>query len=117
LLKLWLLSYKPYNPLGSPTWDYSEKQISNQTNIPFLTGITALPRQLWLEEPGEIDSCVKCGQIKPLIRKLYSACVKISDTNFNWQDPHVIYKQDLKTLKTEDPMKEWFKTDRPWKKL
>ena len=111
-------TYKPVQNIGFPSWDYKEKVNNSDAEVPLLNGLTNLPRLVWLEEPTQIGKCINCGSYAPLIRK----CVFNGGSDQNdkiWHDPHIaiIDNKENKPIVADNPLKIWFKTDRPWTNL
>jgi CRISPR type I-E-associated protein CasA/Cse1 len=80
--------------LGIPAWEKPDLQLSRTGEIPLLTGLTWLPRHVWLGNPTEPKAnCISCGHREQLIHH----CVFVgigstkSEGNRLWSDPHVIY--------------------------
>lgn len=81
-------------PLGSPEWEKPCNMLPAGVEVPLLTGLTWLPRSVWLAPPEEHDSvCASCGRKERLIRLCAfdgKGSTKAGDRT--WHDPHVIYE-------------------------
>ncbi len=83
--------------LGTPSWEKPDLQLPKTGEIPLLTGLTWLPRRVWLDNPkGHEDSCISCGRKEYLIRQCVFAGIGStkSDESCTWRDPHVVYEGD-----------------------
>ncbi|MGO9177498.1 MAG: type I-E CRISPR-associated protein Cse1/CasA [Desulfobaccales bacterium] len=79
--------------LGIPAWENSDLQLSKTVEIPLLTGLTWLPRRVWLDNPDETETnCISCGRKEYLIRQCVFAGIGStkSDGGRIWWDPNVI---------------------------
>ncbi len=84
--------------LGTPSWEKPDLQLPQNSGIVgLLTGLTWLPRRVWLIEPDRCRkaSCIACGRSAHLIRHcefegLGSIKDNKKDNNWQWKDPHVI---------------------------
>ncbi len=120
LLETLILSFKQVENLGIPSWMLANKQIPEKGDISFLAGFTSLPRRVWLDEPTELSKCINCGVNVPIVRKCVYVGVKKRKETMNWKDHHVVYyldKKEFKPTRTDDPLKPWFKTNKPWTNL
>lgn len=80
--------------LGTPAWENSDLQLPKSGEIPLLTGLTWLPRRVWLDDPEEpVANCISCGRKDYLIRQCVFAGIGStkSEEGRIWSDPHVIY--------------------------
>jgi hypothetical protein len=74
-------------------------RLPNKDELPLLTGLTWLPRRVWLDEPnGPEANCKSCGSRERLIRHCVFAGIGSTRTDDGtagriWRDPHVIYEQ------------------------
>ncbi len=93
---LWL-SWKPVKNIGLPVWELPEISLSKVSEISLLTGMTWVPRRVWLDNPTEPQyCCISCGKNTQLVRQCIFAGIGSTKTEDdeparNWQDPHVIY--------------------------
>ena len=81
--------------LGISAWEKPDLSLSKTGKIPLLTGLTWLPRRVWLDNPGETASCISCGSREPLIRQCAFAGIGSTKTAVDgqgrvWNDLHVI---------------------------
>lgn len=79
--------------LGTPAWEKPDLQFPKTGEIPLLTGLTWLPRRVWLDIPKEPEAkCISCGYKRHLIRQCVFAGIGStkSDEGRTWNDPHVI---------------------------
>ena len=80
--------------LGTPAWEKPDLQLSKTDKIPLLTGLTWLPRRVWLDNPEEPEAnCISCGRKEPLIRQCVFAGIGSTKTKMEariWGDPHII---------------------------
>jgi hypothetical protein len=90
---LWL-SWRAVATLGTPAWEKSDIPLPRAGEVPLLTGLTWLPRRVWLGDPGESEAnCISCGLKKRLITSsVFAGIGSAKADNRLWQDPHVIYK-------------------------
>ncbi len=96
-----LLSWRPTRDLGTPAWVKPDQQLPKTGPVPLLTGLTWVPRRVWLDNPSEpVASCLSCGHTGPLIR--LTAFAPIGSTKVEegsarlWRDPHVLYVTSAK---------------------
>jgi hypothetical protein len=113
LLETLNFSYKPVEDLGSPAW---ENNNSTDDRVPLLNGFTDLPRLVWFKKPLETGICMNCGRNEHLVQECIFSGNNNRKKDVYWKDPHVAYI-DNKSLGTDNPIKIWFKTDRPWTNL
>lgn len=99
---LWL-SWRPSSSvLGTPAWERPDLPLPGEGNVPLLTGLTWLPRRVWLGEPREpVARCISCGRQDYVIPSSIFAgkgSIKTDDSNPRriWHDPHVIYEETKK---------------------
>lgn len=82
--------------LGTPAWEKPDVALPKSGVIPVLTGLTWLPRRVWLADPGgDQSSCISCGRKGHLITKCVFAGIGSTRTDEggqarDWRDPHVI---------------------------
>ncbi|MBN1294520.1 MAG: type I-E CRISPR-associated protein Cse1/CasA, partial [Candidatus Latescibacteria bacterium] len=106
------------NLFGQPSWLQPDIQLSQEEDVPILTGLTLLSRLVWLHDPIEPSGiCMGCGTRK---NKLIRTCMFQSageQKNDRWNDPHVFYLDisPRKALKANDPTASGkFRMDKPW---
>ena len=96
------LSWRGVSRLGTPAWEDPQIPLPTQGEVPLLTGLTWLPRRVWLDTPDEPEgNCISCGGGGRLIRHCVFAGVGSTRTvegriGPTWHDPHVIYDQNSK---------------------
>jgi len=108
------LSWRPAAELGTPAWEKPDVQLPRSGQVPLLTGLTWLPRRVWLEQPEEPkDYCISCGRKESLIRRTVFAPIGSTKTEEGepvraWCDPHVIYgtssKGEISSLHARDAL-------------
>ena len=89
-----LLSWrKSDSEFGTPAWEDPTVQLPKAGAVPLLTGMTWLPRSLWLGDPDDSESpCFSCGSRQSLIRLCVFDGKGSSKTEGRiWRDPHVLY--------------------------
>lgn len=87
------LSWYSRDNLGTPEWDTPGAKLPTLGEVSLLTGLTWLPRRIWLggEEESE-EGCVSCGRKTRLIRKcVFDGKGSQKAEGRIWRDPHVIY--------------------------
>jgi hypothetical protein len=103
-----LLSWRKVSDLGTPAWVKPDLQLPKKGEVPLLTGLTWLPRRVWLDNPGEIASCITCGGREPLIRHIVFVGIgsqKMDDGDRrDWCDPHVIRDTKDKVVKPDNAL-------------
>ena len=91
------LSWREVSLLGTPAWEKPDLKLPDQGEIPLLTGLTWLPRQVWLDNPEQSGAtCIACGRKERLIRRCVFAGIGSMKTSDNepgrvWRDPHAVY--------------------------
>lgn len=96
LAKTMLLSWRKVSDLGTPAWEKPDLQLPKKGEVPLLTGLTWLPRRVWLDNPEDSEAnCISCGRKEPLIRQCVFAGIGSTKTDKDgqgrvWNDPHVI---------------------------
>ncbi len=102
---LWL-SWRPVKDLGMPAWEQPDLQLPKKGDVSILTGLTWLPRRVWLESPSESKAtCIGCGREDHLILSTVFAPIGSTktegdDSGRRWCDPHVIYESKGKGTPT-----------------
>jgi hypothetical protein len=90
-----LLSWQPTGlSLGTPEWETPGNTLPASGAVPLLTGLTWLPRSVWLSQPEEHKSvCGCCGRKERLIRLcVFDGKGSMKAGDHTWRDPHVIYE-------------------------
>ena len=84
----------PRCQLGMPEWESEGSNLPPDGTVPLLTGLTWLPRSVWLADPHETESiCISCGQRERLIQRCVFAGKGSSKAQDRvWSDPHVVYE-------------------------
>ncbi len=79
--------------LGTPEWETPGNKLPLKGEVPLLTGLTWLPRSVWLGDPEAPESvCASCGRGDRLIRRCVFDGKGSSKAEARiWRDPHVIY--------------------------
>jgi hypothetical protein len=94
------LSWIPTSNLGEPSWKRTNTEIPKEMEVALLIGLTWLPRQVWLNEPGPNKSiCISCGAQDMLIYDcVFSGIGTTKDQGAEriWRDPHVLYSTSPK---------------------
>ena len=121
LLETLVLNWLPRPDLGLPSWVHPGAPQNPDADVPLLTGLTLLPRRVYLHPPIEAgDPCTECGSTAlPLIHTCdYQTAGKIE--NPRWSDPHAIYLGGgtRKAMRAADLTAAGrFRMDRPWPDL
>jgi CRISPR type I-E-associated protein CasA/Cse1 len=81
--------------LGTAAWEKPDVELPANGEVPLLTGLTWLPRRVWLDDPDEEPPCISCGSIEPLIKQCLFAGIGSTKTHAGsngriWNDPHTI---------------------------
>lgn len=88
------LSWQNVSNLGTPAWENPALQLPKTGDVPLLTGLTWLPRCVWLDDPEEPEGkCISCARKELLIRQSVYAgrgSIKAKAASRIWHDPHVI---------------------------
>jgi len=117
LMESLTMNWAPVEEMGEPAW---VSPMPSSGHVPLLTGMTMLPRRVFLHDPqGIAAACASCGvSTQPLI---YSCFYDASGTiaNQDWKDPHILYDPDTgKPFKAPDPVKAGeFRFDKPWQEV
>ena len=84
--------------MGTPAWEQPNVQLPRQGEVPLLTGMTWLPRSVWLGDSEEPESaCISCGRTERLIRYcVFDGKGSSKAEGRIWRDPHVIYTPTTK---------------------
>jgi len=100
------LSWSKASCLGTPAWEEPDIGLPTHGEVPLLTGLTWLPRRVWLDSPDEPRAnCISCGNKDRLIRHCVFAGLGSTKTDKEsparvWRDPHVIYDDSGKSQVT-----------------
>ncbi|MFH1740330.1 MAG: type I-E CRISPR-associated protein Cse1/CasA [bacterium] len=96
------LSWRSASHLGTPAWEKPDLRLPETGEVPLLTGLTWLPRRVWLgnQQEGKAN-CISCGRRDRLILSCVFAPIGSTRTDEDgpgriWRDPHVIYEQSKK---------------------
>jgi len=84
--------------MGTPEWETPHLQLPKGGEVPLMTGLTWLPRRVWLDNPEEHTSaCISCGRQERVIRHcVFDGKGSTKTEGRIWHDPHVIYAQSRK---------------------
>jgi len=100
------LCWQPHPNLGVPSWENAELRLLKNGKVPLLTGLTWIPRTVWLDDPNEpVEPCIMCGRVTRLIRRSVFAR-RVSVELRKW-DPFVVYgndDDDVRPLRAVDPI-------------
>lgn len=94
------LSWLPVKSIGLPFWEKPDFTLPEGEEIPLLTGMTWLPRQVWLDEPSKNEKqCILCGRQERLVKQtIFAGLGSTKDKDESkvrmWIDPHVIYNTE-----------------------
>jgi hypothetical protein len=92
------LCWQPHPNLGTPAWEDADIQLLESGKVPLLTGLTWLPRVVWLDLPTEPEAgCISCGRVTRLIRQ--SIFVRRVSVKLRRWDPFVVYLEDEKDVR------------------
>lgn len=103
------LSWRRVSNLGAPAWENPDSELPKTGEAPFLTGLTWLPRRVWLDTPDQSEAkCVSCGRTEPLIRQCVFAGTGSRKTQEDsqrriWSDPHTV-REGEDVLKPSDAL-------------
>jgi len=83
----------PDTDMGTPAWEKPELELPNEGRVPLLTGLTWLPRRVWLADLEESDApCISCSRRTHLIKEcIFDGVGSQQNKKYVWRDPHVIY--------------------------
>ncbi|MEO0248509.1 MAG: type I-E CRISPR-associated protein Cse1/CasA [candidate division WOR-3 bacterium] len=102
------LSWRPVSNLGTPAWEEPDMPLPKAGDVPLLTGLTWLPRRVWLDDPEEPEAnCISCGRKEPLIRRCIFAGIGSTKSTAGgrvWRDPHVIRESKDKAISPSDAL-------------
>jgi CRISPR type I-E-associated protein CasA/Cse1 len=106
LLETMRLFWEPAESIetkGIPAWENPELKLPAYGEVPLLTGLTWLPRRVWLDEPSLFEaSCISCGRTEPLIRLAVFGGLGSAKTDSEqpriWTDPQIAHQQVKKKL-------------------
>lgn len=114
-----LANWVTYKNIGEPSW--VQPSISQNRDVPLLTGLTLLPRRVFLHDPvKEPGICIGCGANKIPVILTCEFQTAGKQENDKWNDPHVVYIKGTKrkALRAEDLTRAGkFRVDRPWPDL
>ncbi len=105
-----LVSWRIVSNLGEPVWEKPDLQLPKKGEVPLLTGLTWLPRRVWLDNPEETEaSCISCGRKEPLIRHCVFAGIGSTKTDGTgvgrlWIDPHVVRNSGNDVVKPDNAL-------------
>ena len=121
LLRTLSANWGACSALGVPAWVQPETRPSPGEDVPLLTGLTLLPRRIWLHQPAkQLGVCIACGsREEPLIRTCEFQTTGENE-NEQWDDPHVVYSDRTPRTAFRAPdltAAGRFRMDRPWQAL
>lgn len=90
-----LLLWQPTQlELGTPGWETPGDKLPQKGEVPLLTGMTWLPRSVWLGDPERPESiCASCGRQELLIRLcVFDGKGSMKTEGRVWRDPHLVYE-------------------------
>jgi len=93
------LSWWQVSDLGTPAWEAPNQPLPEDGEVPFLLGLTWLPRRVWLDDPEKPKgNCISCGRSDRIIRMCVFAGIGSTraQAGRTWRDPHVVYEQSSK---------------------
>ncbi|MCR4415870.1 MAG: type I-E CRISPR-associated protein Cse1/CasA [Thermoguttaceae bacterium] len=121
------LSWRPAPHLGTPAWQQPDVAPPSRGEVPLLTGLTWLPRRVWLDDPdGPEAHCIACATKTRLIHRCVfagsgSTRAAKDAAGWKWQDPHVLYQQSGKGLSgplhASDALKNPDAASRQWAEI
>lgn len=121
LMKSLLANWTYHQFLGKPSWETTNVALDQGANVPFLTGMTLLPRRVFLHDPAEGQhTCICCGVEKKQVILTCEYQTSGKEENDQWNDPHVVYEGEVKrkAMRADNLVKAGkFKMDRPWPDL
>lgn len=91
------LSWRPVPTIGIPAWEKPNLPLPKTGEVPLLTGLTWLPRRVWLSNPEKREgTCISCGCTGRLIRLSVFGGIGSTKTDTDapggiWRDPHVLH--------------------------
>jgi len=98
---------EPSSNLGTPAWVKPDLLLPKTGEIPLLTGLTWLPRRVWLDNPeGPEADCVSCGRKEHLIWQCIFAGIGStkSDGGRIWRDPNDIRDSKDEVMRPGNPL-------------
>ncbi len=118
LFETLLANWATCTNIGEPSW--VQAGISQNDDVPPLTGLTLLPRRVLLHDPVEESAaCISCGEKTAVILTCEFQTAGKQE-NDKWNDPHVVYltATPRKAVKAADLTTAGkFRMDRPWPDL
>lgn len=86
------LSWRRAPALGTPAWEKPDVQLPRAGDVPLLTGLTWLPRRVWLDDPCEPEArCIRCARRSRLVRHMvFKGLGSAKAEGRTWRDPHVV---------------------------
>ncbi|MCX7048129.1 MAG: type I-E CRISPR-associated protein Cse1/CasA [Candidatus Sumerlaeota bacterium] len=120
LLDTLQINCPPVENLGIFALDNPLARPEGNSDVPILTGLSALSRRVWLHEPGDTaGACASCGvRSDMLVRSCESESAGTLESKV-WTDPHVVSyaEEPEKKVKAPDLTAGYFRMDRPWTAL
>ncbi|MFW6161128.1 MAG: type I-E CRISPR-associated protein Cse1/CasA [Planctomycetota bacterium] len=96
------LSWQWVRKIGTPAWEKPDLNLPDAGEVPLLTGLTWLPRRVWLSDPQpQKADCISCGRRESTILRSVFGSIGSTRTDPDgpgrvWADPHVLYSVDTK---------------------
>jgi len=96
------LSWQRASDIGTPAWEKPDLKLPDAGDVPLLTGLTWLPRRVWLSDPQpQGANCISCGRRESVIDSSVYAPIGSTRTDSDgpgrvWADPHVLYAANTK---------------------
>jgi hypothetical protein len=121
LLDTLLLNWGTCANIGDPSWAQRSGSHRAGVDVPLLTGLTLLPRRVFLHEPMDAhDGCACCGasELPLIVTCEFQTAGK--QENDKWIDPHAVYVggETRKAMRAADLTASGrFRMDRPWPDL
>jgi len=95
---------------GTPEWETPRLQLPKSGEVTLMTGLTWIPRRVWLDNPEELTSaCIACGRQERVIRRcVFDGKGSARTEGRIWRDPFVLYagsaKGDVISLHASDAL-------------
>jgi len=85
LAEILRFSWRQVTNFGTPAWEKPDLQLPKTGEVPLLTGLTWLPRQVWLGNPEKLANCISCGRTERLILSSVFAAIGSTKTDGRFQ--------------------------------
>lgn len=92
------LSWRRFDgEMGVPAWENAATDLPLHGEVPLLTGMTWLPRSVWLADPEKTAPCISCGDRGSVVRLcVFDGRGSARAEDRVWRDPHVLFGEDKK---------------------